>query len=68
MVWGGISLFGGFLENENCLENFILIFDWKWSISQFQFWRRILDIYSQPITAAPSFQDVDVIPEKYCFK
>ena len=23
--------------------------DWKWSISKFQFWRRILDIYRQPL-------------------
>ena len=23
--------------------------DWKWSISKFQFWRRILDIYKQPL-------------------
>ena len=23
--------------------------NWKWSISKFQFWRRILDIYKQPL-------------------
>ena len=23
--------------------------DWKWSISKFQFWRRILDFYRQPL-------------------
>ena len=23
--------------------------DWKWSVSKFQFWRRILDIYRQPL-------------------
>ena len=75
MVWGSISLFGGFLENENSLETFIVIFE---SVSpKGSFWlkmkyfeisvskRRILDIYRQPITATSSFQDVDVIPEKY---
>ena len=25
--------------------------DWKWSISKFQFWRRILDIYRQPLSS-----------------
>ena len=56
MMWGSISLFGGFLENENSLETLIVIFenvspkgfpDWKWSISKFQFWRQIPDIYRQ---------------------
>ena len=51
-------LFGGFLENENSLETLIVIFenvspkgssDWKWSISKFQFWRRIHDIYRQQL-------------------
>ena len=27
MAWGSISLFGGFLENENSLETFIVIFE-----------------------------------------
>ena len=27
MVWGSISLFGGFLENENSLETMIVIFE-----------------------------------------
>ena len=59
--------FGGFLEKENPLETLIVIFenvspkgfsDWKWSISKFQFWRQILDIYRQPllkIKLAPAF-------------
>ena len=27
MAWGSISLFGGFLENENSLETLIVIFE-----------------------------------------
>ena len=27
MAWGSISLFGGFLENENSLETMIVIFE-----------------------------------------
>ena len=27
MAWGNISLFGGFLENENSLETLIVIFE-----------------------------------------
>ena len=27
MMWGSISLFGGFLENENSLETLIVIFE-----------------------------------------
>ena len=58
MAWGSISLFAGFLENENSLETLIVIFekfhkrvfsDWIWIISKFPFWRRILDIYGQQL-------------------
>ena len=66
MAWGSISLFGGFLENENSLETMIVIFenvspkvrcDWKWSISKFLFWQRILDIYRQPLLRSDDGDD-----------
>jgi len=75
MAWGSISLFGGFLENENSLETQIVIFEnvspkgsfWlKMSISKFQFWRRILDIYRQPLLIcqlnAPSTRPPPLFP------
>ena len=64
MAWGSILLFAGFLEKENYLETLIVIFenvspkgffsDWIWRISKFPFWRRILDIYRQPLLS-PAF-------------
>ena len=51
MAWNSISLFAGFFEKENSLETLIVIFengffsDWIWRISEFPFWRKILDIY-----------------------
>ena len=58
MAWGSISLFGGFLENENSLETLIVIFEnvspkgsfWlKVKYFEISVWRRILDIYKQPL-------------------
>ena len=58
MAWGSISLFGGFLENENFLETLIVIFEnvspkgfsWlKMKYFEISFWRQILDIYRQPL-------------------
>ena len=31
--------------------------DWKWSISKFQFWQRILDIYRQPLLRSDDGDD-----------
>ena len=31
--------------------------DWKWSISKFQFWQRILDIYRQPLLRSDDEDD-----------
>ena len=51
-------IFAGFLEKENSLETLIVIFEnaspkgffWlNMKISKFQFWRKILDIYRQPL-------------------
>ena len=55
----GISRFAGFLQNEIILETLIVIFvnnsskGFSWPNNGrnfiFRFWRRILDIYSQPL-------------------
>ena len=34
-----------------------VLFDWKWSISKFQFWQRILDIYRQPLLRSDDGDD-----------
>ena len=58
MAWGSISLFGGFLENENSLETMIVIFEnvspkgsfWlKMKYFEISVLRQILDIYRQPL-------------------
>ena len=58
MAWDSISLFAGFLEKEKSLETVFVIFEnvspkgffWlNMKNSKFQLWRRILDIYRQPL-------------------
>ena len=49
MEWGSISLFGGFLENENSLETFIVIFE---SVSpKGSFWLKMKDFEISVLTA-----------------
>ena len=41
--------------------------DWKWSISKFQFWQRILDIYRQPLLRSDDRDDSENVKKSKRF-
>ena len=58
MTWGSIHFLAVFTKKKSFVNfdgDFPKMFhqrffpDWKWSISKFQFWRQILDIYLRPL-------------------
>ena len=61
MAWGSISLFGGFLENENSLETLIVIFE---NVSpKGSFWLKMKYFEISVLTAANN-QSPEIIVEK----
>ena len=61
MVWGSISLFGGFLENENSLETMIVIFE---NVSpKGSFWLKMKYFEISVLTAANN-QSPEITVEK----
>ena len=61
MAWGSISLFGGFLENENSLETLIVIFE---NISpKGSFWLK-MKYFEVSVLAAANNQIPEITVEK----
>ena len=61
MAWGSISLFGGFLENENSLETLIVIFQ---NISpKGSFWLK-MKYFEVSVLAAANNQIPEITVEK----